>query len=155
MKIISNLLLMLTCTQLYANDSSNNPISKNNANNILKMDSIKVKITIGQKIATAILYDNPTSKDLVSLFPLTLEMEDYNRTEKINQLPKKLSSKDAPSGFDPSVGDITYYEPWGNIALFYKDFGYSNGLISLGKITSGLEAFKVSGTIIAKFELDK
>jgi hypothetical protein len=82
-------------------------------------------------------------------------MEDYNRTEKINQLPKKLSSKDAPSGFDPSVGDITYYEPWDNIALFYKDFGYSNGLISLGKITSGLEAFEVSGTIIAKFELDK
>lgn len=155
MKIISNLLLMLTCTQLYANDSSNNPISKNNINNILKMDCIRVKIAIGQKVATAILYDNPTSKDLVSLFPLTLEMEDYNRTEKINQLPKKLSSKDAPSGFDPSVGDITYYEPWGNIALFYKDFGYSNGLISLGKITSGLEAFEVSGTIIAKFELDK
>ena len=146
---------MLTCTQLYGNDSSNNPISKDNINNILKMDSIRVKITIGQKVATAILYDNPTSKDLVSLFPLTLEMEDYNRTEKINQLPKKLSSKDAPSGFDPSVGDITYYEPWDNIALFYKDFGYSNGLISLGKITSGLEAFEVSGTIIAKFELDK
>ncbi|MBX3238887.1 MAG: hypothetical protein KIT80_08915 [Chitinophagaceae bacterium] len=119
------------------------------------MDSIRIKITIGQKAATAILYDNPTSRDFVSLFPLTLEMEDYNQTEKINLLTQKLTSKDAPSGFDPSVGDITYYEPWGNIALFYKDFGYSNGLISLGKITSGLEAFKISGTIIAKFELDK
>lgn len=119
------------------------------------MDNIKVKITIGKKTARAIIYDNPTSRDFVSLLPLTLEMEDYNRKEKINLLSKKLTSKDAPSGFEPSVGDITYYEPWGNIALFYKDFGYSNGLISFGKVISGLETFEVSGTIVAKFELDK
>ena len=122
---------------------------------ISKMDNIKVKITIGKKTARAIIYDNPTSRDFVSLLPLTLEMEDYNRKEKINLLSKKLTSKDAPSGFEPSVGDITYYEPWGNIALFYKDFGYSNGLISFGKVISGLETFEVSGTIVAKFELDK
>ncbi|MFT3901788.1 MAG: cyclophilin-like fold protein [Niabella sp.] len=148
--IIYSLLPMLICTQLYACNGNNPTIG----NNISKMDSIKVKITIGQKTATAILYDNPTSKDFVALLPLTLEKEDYNRTEKINLLSQKLTSKNASSGFDPSVGDINYYEPWGNIALFYKDFGYSNGLISLGKITSGLEAFEVSGTVTAKFELD-
>lgn len=119
------------------------------------MDSIKIKITVGKKTAMAILYDNPTSRDFMSRFPLTLELEDYNRTEKINLLSQQLTSKDAPKGFDPSNGDLTYYEPWGNIALFYKDFKYSNGLISLGKITSGLEAFQVSGTIVAKFEMDK
>ena len=119
------------------------------------MDSVKIKITIGQKTALAILYDNPTSKEFVALFPLTLEMEDYNRTEKINLLTQRLTSENAPKGFDPSAGDITYYEPWGNIALFYKDFSYSNGLISLGKITLGLEAFAVNGAVTAKFELDK
>jgi Cyclophilin-like family len=36
------------------------------------------------------------------------------------------------AGSDPSIGDIAYYAPWGNLALFYKDFGYSNGLITLG-----------------------
>ncbi|MEH7502625.1 cyclophilin-like fold protein [Neobacillus drentensis] len=23
---------------------------------------------------------------------------------------------------DPSVGDFTYYSPWGNLAIFYRDF---------------------------------
>jgi hypothetical protein len=32
------------------------------------------------------------------------------------------------------VGDITYYAPWGNLAIFYRDFGYSPGLVRLGHI---------------------
>jgi hypothetical protein len=52
-----------------------------------------------------------------------------------------LSSKGAPAGTDPSVGDIAYYAPWGNIAIFYQDFGFSEGLIKLGHIDSGIEAF--------------
>ncbi|HVW98669.1 MAG TPA: cyclophilin-like fold protein [Mucilaginibacter sp.] len=115
--------------------------------------SMKLKITISEKAAFAQLYDNPAARDFAALLPLTLELEDYNRTEKISQLPEKLSSEDAPRGFQPSAGDLTYYEPWGNIALFYKDFGYANGLIPLGRITSGLEAFTSGGTMIAKFEL--
>lgn len=114
---------------------------------------MKLKITIGRKIVEAVLYDNPTSKDFASLLPLTLHMEDYNRTEKISQLSKKLSSQNAPRGFKPSVGDITYYEPWGNMALFYKDFSYANGLISIGKITTGVEAFDVNGKLSVTFEI--
>jgi hypothetical protein len=155
MRWIFSVILAPLCTQLYACNKNENQFTENAKNNFSKMDSMKIKITIGQKTALAILYDNPTSKEFMALFPLTLEMEDYNRTEKINLLTQKLTSENAPKGFDPSAGDITYYEPWGNIALFYKDFGYSNGLISLGKITSGLEAFAVIGTITAKFELDK
>jgi len=38
------------------------------------------------------------------------------------------------------VGDITYYAPWGNLAIFYRDFDYSRGLVRLGRIDSGIEA---------------
>jgi hypothetical protein len=114
---------------------------------------MKLKITIGDKVATATLNDNPTTKDFISLLPLTLTLTDYNATEKISDLPKKLSAKDAPAGYKPSIGDITLYAPWGNLAIFYKDFSYSTGLISLGKITSGMEAVNVSGPVNAKFEL--
>jgi hypothetical protein len=41
---------------------------------------------------------------------------------------------------DLSVGDIAYYAPWGNPAIFYRDFGYSRGLIQFGQIDSGIEA---------------
>jgi hypothetical protein len=63
---------------------------------------------------------------------MTLEFEDYQATEKISYLPRKLTSSGAPDGFDPSVGTVAYYAPWGNVAIFYKDFGYSRSLINLG-----------------------
>lgn len=116
---------------------------------------MNLKITIGEQIVTAILYDNPTSKDFAAILPLTLTLEDYSNTEKISDLSKKLSIQNAPSGFDPSIGDITYYAPWGNIALFYKGSRYANGLISLGKIANGIEAFQGSGPLTVKLELEQ
>ncbi|WP_321999012.1 cyclophilin-like fold protein, partial [Priestia megaterium] len=65
--------------------------------------------------------------------------EDYAGTEKISYPSNKLSTEEAPLGIDPTVGDFTYYAPWGNLAIYYKDFGYSKGLIKLGKIESGVE----------------
>ena len=75
--------------------------------------------------------------------PMSLTLEDYAATEKISNLPRKLSTEGAPAGSDPSIGDIAYYSPWGNLAIFYRDFRYSSGLIKLGKIDSGIEALNV------------
>ena len=113
----------------------------------------KIKITVGERILTATLNNNKTSQDFISLLPLTLTLEDYAGTEKISDLPKKLSTEDMPSGSDPSIGDITYYAPWGNLAIFYRDFGYSAGLVILGKIDSGMDAFNVPGSVEVKMEL--
>lgn len=88
---------------------------------------------------TATLDDNPTARDLASLLPLTLTFRDYASTEKIADPPRPLSTDDAPAGVDPDVGDITLYAPWGNLALFYRDFGYADGLVKLGHIDTGLE----------------
>ncbi|MED3910879.1 cyclophilin-like fold protein [Peribacillus simplex] len=99
------------------------------------------------------MYDNPTSRDFLTLLPLTLTLEDHAVTEKISLLPKRLSTEDAPSGSEPSVGDFTYYSPWGNLAIFYKDFGYSNRLIKLGKIVSGTEKLAgINGDFPVKIE---
>ncbi len=117
----------------------------------------KVKIIIIIKIdqteLSATLDDNATTRSFVALLPLELELEDYNATEKIAYPPKKLSTEGAPAGIDPSVGDVTYYAPWGNLALFYRDFGYSPGLIKLGRHESGIEALRVRGTLKVRVEL--
>jgi hypothetical protein len=110
-------------------------------------DSMKISLRIGDRVLTATLIDSATTRDFISLLPLTLTLKDYSETEKISDLPKKLSTEGAPSGSDPSVGDITYYAPWGNLAIFYRDFGYSSGLVILGKIESGIEALNVPGSI--------
>jgi hypothetical protein len=100
---------------------------------------MQIKISTGNAVLTATMLDNATSRDFMSLLPLKLTLKDYAGTEKISDLPRKLSTQGAPSGSDPSVGDITLYAPWGNLAIFYKDFGYASGLIILGKIDSGVE----------------
>ena len=101
--------------------------------------TMKIRIRIGEKTLTATMRDTATTKDFMSLLPLQLNLKDYAGTEKISDLPRKLITKGSPSGSDPSVGDIAYYAPWGNLAIFYKDFGYSEGLIILGKLDSGIE----------------
>jgi hypothetical protein len=154
-KLFYSSIIVFSCIQSSDCDTSKNYKNENEEKSISKTATMKLKITIGEKTATAILYDNPTSRDFASLLPLILELEDNNNTEKIVTLSKKLSKQNAPAGFDPSIGDITYYAPWGNIALFYKDFGYSNGLISLGKITSGIEMFDAPNSLKIKIELEK
>ncbi|MCQ6268853.1 cyclophilin-like fold protein [Fictibacillus sp. WQ 8-8] len=98
-----------------------------------------IKMTFNNEEVIVKMDINPTSKEFLSLLPLTLKFEDYAGTEKISNLPKKLTKEDAPSGCDASVGDFTYYSPWGNLAIFYRDFGFASGLIKLGKIESGIE----------------
>ena len=53
----------------------------------------------------------------------------------------------------PSIGDIAYYAPWGNLAIFYRDFPYSPGLIKLGVIDTGGEALGQRGPLRATIEL--
>jgi hypothetical protein len=114
---------------------------------------MKIRITVAGTELTATLIDSKTTQDFISLLPLTITMEDYGGTEKISDLPKRLSIEDAPQGIDPSVGDITYYAPWGNMAIFIRDFGYSSGLVLLGKIDSDIAALNVSGPVSVTIEL--
>jgi hypothetical protein len=122
-----------------------------------KTEEMKIRIEIGEKVVTATLNSSQTARDFVSLLPLTMTLEDYAKTEKISYLPRKLSTEGAPAGSDSAVGDITYYAPWGNLAIFYKDSGpgYANGLVILGKIDGDMEAFSAPGSVKVTIELVK
>jgi hypothetical protein len=113
---------------------------------------MKVRMDVDGTRITATLDDNATSKDFASLLPLTLSLDDYNDTEKISDLPKKLSTRGAPAGVDPAAGEIAYYAPWGNLAIFYKDFKYSRGLVKLGTVDSSVSAFERPGRLRVTIE---
>ena len=114
---------------------------------------MKIRLRTNGTTVTATLIDNATSRDFLLLLPLTLTLEDYAATEKIAYLPKKLSAADAPPGFNPSAGDITYYAPWGNLAIFHKDAPYAKGLVQLGCVKSGLAALAARGQLRTTIEL--
>ncbi|MAX66525.1 MAG: cyclophilin [Halobacteriovoraceae bacterium] len=100
---------------------------------------MNIQIKFENKVLKIELEENPTSQALYEQLPLKMKFEDYASNEKIFYPPKKLSTKDAPESYKPSRGDVTYYAPWGDVAIFYKDFSSSKGLIKLGRITDGLE----------------
>lgn len=150
--------LLLTSGTFAACDSDENGDVTNNNDTTENFENMKLKITVGSRTLTATLEDNPTARDFAALLPMSVDLTDYARTEKVFDLPggKRLSTQDAPAGMDPDIGDITYFLPWGNIAIFYKDFGYAGGLIKIGHIDDGIEALQVSGSISnVKFELVK
>ena len=108
---------------------------------------MKIRLVVEATPITATLDDSAAARDFASLLPLELTLEDYASTEKIADLPRKLPTRGAPAGSDPDVGDITYYAPWGNLAVFYRDFGYSTGLVKLGAIDAGIEALQRPGSL--------
>jgi len=69
---------------------------------------MRIRLRIGEGVQTATLANGAAGRDFAALLPLTLTLTDYNATEKIGDLPRRLSVTGAPVGYDPSVGDITY-----------------------------------------------
>lgn len=117
-------------------------------------DAKRIKLTFGASEAFAVLYDNPASRDFVSMLPLTLRFSDFNGAEKIAYPPRRLTLKEMPLGFDPSAGDLNVFAPWGNLAIFYRDSGYSGDLASVGRLTSGIEALAaMEGEFSVRIEL--
>lgn len=108
---------------------------------------MKVEIVVNGEIATATLYDSPTGRDFASLLPLSLTLQDYADIERISDLPRRLSTAQAPEGMTPEAGDIAFYAPWGNLAIFVQGRPYARSLIPVGKIDSGLPALQRQGPL--------
>ncbi|WP_273404473.1 cyclophilin-like fold protein [Campylobacter avium] len=93
-----------------------------------KTQGVDVKIQVE-------LDNNQASKEFLGQLPLELEFSDYANKEKIAHLPKALTVKNTPD-YDPQIGDLFYFSPWGNIGIFYGKQPPYNGLVYLGKLVN-------------------
>lgn len=114
--------------------------------------TIRIQISLDGAVVAGTLNDSKAAQDFAAMLPLKLTLQDYNGTEKISDLPRRLSREGAPDGVEPSAGDIAFYAPWGNLALFYRGFRYSPGLVLLGRIDAGLETLSRAGSMTATIE---
>jgi hypothetical protein len=117
---------------------------------------MQIRLDLEGTPLAATLDDTEAARDFVSLLPLTLTFEDYAATEKVGDLPRKLSTAGAPAGTAASPGDIAHYAPWGNLAVFYRSFGYSTGLVRLGRLDDpevGVAALRRPGPLRVKIEI--
>ncbi|MEV4229704.1 cyclophilin-like fold protein [Streptomyces bobili] len=97
--------------------------------------AMDIRVTLDGRPVDASLNDSPAAGDFAELLPLALDLEDFHQTERIADLPRRLTTSGAPEPRSPKAGDLTYYAPWGNLALFYRDGDSANAdLLILGHI---------------------
>ncbi|MGR6981984.1 cyclophilin-like fold protein [Testudinibacter sp. P27/CKL/0425] len=101
---------------------------------------MKIHVILDGKTYPATLADNPSAEDLFNRLPISLPLEDYAASEKIAHPSFKLNTSQAPARYQAKPGDITYYAPWGNFALFYKSGPSAAGLVHLGQFDGDFSA---------------
>lgn len=106
---------------------------------------MRLRFAFADQDFTATLEDNPSARDLFSMPPLDLTISDYSTNEKIAYLPRKLTEEGSGRFGNEAVGDLCYYAPWGNLALFHGSYRWSRGLIRLGRLDQGAKPLLVRG----------
>jgi len=104
------------------------------------MGQTRVRFTVGDTEIVVRAADNPTSRDFVSMLPLTLNFRDFNAMEKIGDLPRRLTTQGS-TGSAPANGDLIYFVPWGNLGFFYnaerRDAAFDDRVIPIGTVETG------------------
>ena len=94
----------------------------------------------------ATLNDSEASREFAALLPLEMEMRDHLHREKVAALPQAISVADAPAKpFE--AGDITYWVPGRDLAIFYTGEGSTavSGLYLLGTLSGGFAELENAG----------
>jgi hypothetical protein len=123
-------------------------------NNVLNIDSMKLKITIGKNTFTATLYNNATVTAFKSKLPMTINMRELNGNEKYFYLPDNIPADESNPG-TIHAGDIMLYGS-NTLVLFYKEFSTTYNYTPIGRIDNptALAAALGSGNFTVKFELE-
>jgi len=152
MKLLCVLLLMLISTAVFACSARQQVVAirKETQN----ADSMKLKITVGQTIFTATLFDNATATAFKARLPLSINMTELNGNEKYFDLGGNLPAN-ASNPRTIQNGDLMLYGS-NTLVLFYKSFSTSYSYTRIARIdnTTGLANALGSGNVTVRYELD-
>jgi hypothetical protein len=115
---------------------------------------MEIRLKVNGKAITATLIDSETTQDFVSLLPLTLTTDDLFGREKFGHLPRAISEGGKRTR-TYEVGDVIYWSPGPDVAIYYRHDGESipaPGIIVIAKIESGVEALDVPGSVNVTIE---
>ncbi len=108
----------------------------------------KMHIQVTDETHTVIfeLNNSPAAKSLYDQLPLRTDVENYSDDEKI--FYPKILNTDRAINADAKKGTLAYFSPWGDVVMYYRDFGSYTGLYELGYAISGADVIQfLSGTI--------
>lgn len=117
-------------------------------------NAMKIRLTVNGQVITAILIDGETTRDFVSLLPLTLTLNDLFGREKFGHMPRAIST-DGKRTHTYEIGDVAYWSPGPDVAIYYRQDGEKippPGIIVIGKMDSRVEALDVPGPVRVTLE---
>ena len=109
---------------------------------------MKIQIKAKHAVLTATLSDSQAARGFASLLPLTLTLNDLFRREKYAHLPRAIS-EGGKRTHTYEVGDIAYWPPGPDVAIFYRHDGRRiphPGIVMIGKVDSGVSALDGAGS---------
>jgi hypothetical protein len=113
---------------------------------------VRIKITAGNTVIYAVMYDNETARELVSLLPLTLTAFDRIGLVKSTVLPRPISDKGERIR-KYARGAVFYWPEGPEVAFCYSDHLPQTvvPIIHIGVIESDVEVFQnYTGEIIVE-----
>lgn len=123
----------------------------------LALSEMSVKITSQGHIATFQLYDTVAAKELYEQLPLELDLTNFRDAQWMFYPPKKLNATAQEAYHDGKKGELSYYDPWGDVFMLYEDFYAGDEMHRLGICINGIdEIVNMSGSMqIEKNELSQ
>lgn len=115
----------------------------------LTLSDMQVKITSQGLTATFQLYDTVAAKEFYDQLPLELDLTNFRDAQWMFYPPNKLSVTAREAYHDGKKGELSYYAPWGDAFLLYKDFHAGDEMHRLGINLTGIEEIaKMSGRVV-------
>ncbi|WP_050778989.1 cyclophilin-like fold protein [Succinatimonas hippei] len=113
---------------------------------IMTINDTKYVVTVDENTAAGKLF--------LEVLPLSLNFENFGSNERIAYLPHKLDMNSYEEPISVKRGGMTYYVPWGNLAVFRKSFSCSADLAPLGAMSEeAISALEKSGSADVSFKL--
>jgi len=162
-KFTRGLLVIAMLSLIFARTSAAEGVTKNTSAHTSASSAVtpahdagqmKIKVKVAGKELQATLVDNPTAREFAALLPIRVSMDDLFGREKAGSLPRAISTG-GPSSNVYQIGDIGYWSPGHDIAIYYRQDGEkipSPGIIKVGHFDSGVAAFNVPGSVEVSIE---
>lgn len=113
---------------------------------IMTINDTEYVVTVDENTAAGKLF--------LEVLPLSLNFENFGSNERIAYLPHKLDMNSYEEPISVERGGMTYYVPWGNLAVFRKSFSCSADLAPLGAMSEeAISALEKSGSADVSFKL--
>lgn len=113
---------------------------------IMTINDTEYVVTVDENTAAGKLF--------LEVLPLSLNFENFGSNERIAYLPHKLDMNSYEEPISVKRGGMTYYVPWGNLAVFRKSFSCSADLAPLGAMSEeAISALEKSESADVSFKL--